>query len=134
MDAKPKKELPSWKGKTIAKPEDAQDLESHAALLEFKHKMGREDAEHSAHHEYAKKKHLEGAAHHLTGLKAAQATGSHSEAQKHSLIYKLHLEALSMDPMGPVPDEVKALVKDSDKFYKFKPHKNDALLFKNDKP
>ena len=123
---------PKWNGRKIAKEEDAHDLEQRAALYEFKHRMPRGDAEHRAHHEYRQDRHREAAAYHLQGLKAAQHAGSQEEGHKHGLMYQLHMKALGLDPMGPVPHEIKSLADKQDKFYKFKPHRGDVFLLQGD--
>jgi len=123
---------PSWNGRKIAKDEDKHDLESRAAVFEFKHRMARPDAEHRAHHEYKQDKHREAAAYHLQGLKAAQAAGSHEEGHKHGMMYQLHLKELGLDPMGPVPHEIQGLADKQEKFYRFKAHRGDAFLLQSD--
>jgi hypothetical protein len=124
---------PSWNGRKIAKDEDKHDLESRAAVYEFKHRMARPDAEHRAHHEYKQDKHREAAAYHMQGLKAAQAAGSHEEGHKHGMMYQLHMKELGLDPMGPVPHEIQGLADKQENFYRFKPHRGDAFLLQ-DKP
>ena len=123
---------PHWNGRKIAKDEDKHDLESRAAVYEFKHRMARPDAEHRAHHEYKQDKHREAAAYHMQGLKAAQAAGSHEEGHKHGMMYQLHMKELGLDPMGPVPHEIKGLADKQDKFYHFKAHRGDAFLLQDD--
>jgi hypothetical protein len=122
------KELYRWKGRPISKPEHTGDLESHAAVLEFKHRMTKEDAEHRAHTEYAKEQHQIAAAHHLAGLKAAQGAGNQDEARKHGLLYGEHLKRLGEDPMGAVPASIKSLSESQGKLYRFKPHSADTFL------
>lgn len=124
---------PSWNGRKIAKDEDKHDLESRAAVYEFKHRMARPDAEHRAHHEYKQDKHREAAAYHMQGLKAAQAAGSHEEGHKHGMMYQLHMKELGLDPMGPVPHEIQGLADKQENFYRFKAHRGDAFLLQ-DKP
>lgn len=124
--------MPLWNGKRIAKDDDTHDLERRAATYEFKHRMNRHDAEHRAHHEYRQEKHKEAAAYHLAGLKAAQASGSHEDAHKHGMMYQLHLKEIGLDPVGPVPTDVGALMEKLDRFYKFKPHHGDAFLLQDE--
>jgi hypothetical protein len=119
---------PVWQGKSITSESDKPELESRAAILEFKHRMPREDAEHRAHHEYKQKKHKEAAAHHFQGLKASEAAGNREEGAKHGAMYGLHLKELGLDPMGPVPNEIKGLAEKRPHFYKFKSHKGDNFL------
>ena len=126
MDDKPTG--PVWNGRKIAKEEDKHDLESRAAVFEFKHRMARPDAEHRAHFEYQQDKHREAAAYHMQGLKASQGAGSLEEGHKHGMMYQLHMKALGLDPMGPVPHEIQGLADKQEKFYKFKPHRADNFL------
>lgn len=125
---------PQWQGRSIAKDEDAHDLDQRAALYEFKHRMNRGDAEHRAHHEYKQDKHREAAAYHLQGMKASQASGSQEEGHKHGLLYQLHMKALGLDPMSAVPHEIQSLADKQDKFYKFRPHRGDLFLLQNQDP
>ena len=127
------KELPNWKGRVIAKLEDVSDLESRSAINEFKHKMPRADAEEAAYKAHKDAKHKEAAAHHLRGIKAAQGAGDHQEAQKHSLLYSQHMEKLGLNPLDAVPDEIKGLGEKQERFYKFRPHRNDAFVLQTDK-
>lgn len=121
-----------WQGRPITSPEDAHDLESRAAVGEFKHRQARPDAEHRAYFEYKQDKHREAAAYHLQGLKAAQAAGSHEEGHKHGMMYQLHMKQLGLDPMGPVPHEIQGLADKQEKFYRFKAHRGDAFLLQDD--
>lgn len=123
---------PLWQGRKIVKDDDGHDLEQRAGVYEFKHRMARGDAEHRAHHEYRQDKHREAAAYHLQGLKAAQAAGSQDEGHKHGLMYQLHMKALGLDPMGPVPNEIQSLAEKQDKFYKFRPHRGDVFLLQDE--
>ena len=123
-----KKTGPTWNGRKVAKESHIPDLEAKAAQLEFKNRMSKEDAEQRTHHTYKQEQHRLSAAHHLAGLKAAQAAGSHEEGHKHGILYAEHLKQLGLDPMGPVPDEIKSLVEKQDKFYRFKSHQGDNFL------
>ena len=120
--------VPNWNGKPIVKDEDKHDLEARSAILEFKNRQTREDAEHSAHHSYKQDRHREAAAYHLQGLKAAQAAGSHEEGRKHGAMYALHLEKLGLDSSGAVPEDIKSLADKQDHFIKFRAHRADAFL------
>jgi len=128
----PKLNFPQWNKRKIAKDEDAHDLDSRAAIFEFKHRMTRDDAEHRAHHEYKQDKHREAAAYHLQGLKASEAAGSREEGHKHGLLYQLHMKALGLNPMDAVPHEIQSLADKQEKFYKFKPHRADGFLLQGD--
>ena len=123
-----KNAIHKWNENLILDPDDIQGLEHEAALNEFEHGHPRSDAEDLAYKAYKTKFHREGAAHHLRGLKAAQASGDIDEAHKHGVVYSLHMESLGHDPMDAVPPEIAELVKDGKKQYKFKAHNSDRFL------
>lgn len=123
-----KDEIHKWNDQFILDPDDIQSLEHEAALNEFEHGNERSEAEKKAYQSYKAKFHREGAAHHLRGLKAAQASGDIDEAHKHGVVYALHMEALGHDPMDAVPPEINELIKDGKKQYKFKAHNADKFL------
>jgi hypothetical protein len=120
----------SWYNRPILSQDHIPELERSAALLEFGHGMHREDAEKHAYANYKVQHHQHAAAHHLRGLKAAQAAGDIEEAQKHGVAYSLHMENLGHDPMEAVPPNIRALAEaeDKPKAYKFKSHAGDALI------
>lgn len=121
-----------WLGKPIVSEDDKPDLEQRAAINEFGHKMPRHEAEAKAHEEYVREKRMDAAAHHLAGMRAAQGSGEMQEARKHGALYEMHMQALGLDHMGPVPAEIQARIGKTDqKVYKFKAHKGD--LFALDK-
>lgn len=120
-----------WENRPIVRDTDADKLEHRAALLEFGDGIPRHQAEEQAHSEYIAQVHREAAAHHLRGLRAAQASGDHAEARKHGESYHHHMTRLGHDSMDQVPDDIKELVEDEEKstHYKFKAHAADKLLF-----
>lgn len=119
-----------WKGQLILSQDHIPDLEYSAAIHEFEHGLPREEAEGEAYKSYKNKLHREGAAHHLRGLRAAQASGDIDEAHKHGVAYSLHMGELGHDPMDAVPDEIKKLAEGEGlkSQYKFKSNQADALL------
>lgn len=121
-----------WGGNFILNQDHIPDLEHAAALYEFEHGFPREEAEKKAYGDYTSKHHREGAAHHLRGLRGAQASGDIDEAHKHGVLYSLHMSQLGHDPMDAVPPEIKELAeKDGKKtHYKFKSNASDAFLLK----
>jgi hypothetical protein len=125
-----KNEKHHWYKRPIITQDHIPDLERDAALNEFEQGLPREDAEENAYQAYRRKHHIEGAAHHLRGLKAAQEAGDLDECKKHGVAYSMHLGHLGHDPMDAVPDEVKKLVdgETKPKVYKFKSHKSDHFL------
>lgn len=117
----------------ITDPDHAHDLESRAAINEFHHKMPRSEAESKAHSDYVRDRHVEAAAHHLAGMKAAHGAGDMDAARKHSVMYNLHIKALGHDPISPPPQEVVAASKkETPSVYKFKPHKSDAFAIEKE--
>lgn len=127
---KKKAELPQWMGKKIVHPDHIQHLEQAAAINEFHHKMPREHAETKAHNDYRLEQHTIAAAHHLQGAKAAQGAGDMESARKHGAMYEMHVRQLGHEPVGPVPDVVRAHLDNPERtsIYKFKPHKSDIFL------
>lgn len=125
---------PLWQGKPILDPDHAHDLEQRAALHEFQGKLDRKSAEDQAHGDYRREHHQTGAAFHLQGMRAGQASGHMDEAKKHGAMYALHLKALGHDPYGEVPPEIKTRAdkEDREKLYRFKAHKSDLFLLDGD--
>jgi hypothetical protein len=117
-------------GKTILSEPHKDELERDAALLEFEHGLPREQAEKQAYDSYSKKHHQAGAAHHLMGLRAAQANNDLEEAKKHGIAYGFHLNALGLDPLDQVPDEINELINEDGRksHYKFKAHPSDKFF------
>lgn len=119
-----------WQNRQIFKDTHMDDLERRAALKEFEDGMPRSQAETAAYEEYLREHHSAAAAHHLRGLRAAQAAGDLDEARIHGEAYHQHMTKLGHDSMDQVPDYIKALTEDEGKprHYKFKAHPADALL------
>lgn len=122
-------EFPEWMGRRIVSKEHVGDLEHSAATHEFQHGHPRHEAERRAYEDYRRQHHLAAAAHHLQGSRSAQGSGDMDEARKHGLAYRLHLQALDMDPFDGVPEEIRALADGEAKpRHHFTAHKGDALL------
>lgn len=111
----------------LVKPEHGSDLEQASAINEFGKKMPREQAEAEAYKAYKLRQHVEAAAHHLAGTKAAHAAGDMEAARKHSLMYDLHSKAIGHEPVGPAHPDVVAQLANASKVYRFKPHHGDQL-------
>jgi hypothetical protein len=126
-----KHQLPQWLGRDIVSEEHFQDLEQRAAVHEFHSKMPRHEAEAKAHDDYVKEHREKAAAHHLAGMKMAQAVGNLDEAKKHWTLYDLHLKALGKDSIGQIPAEIEHRLKEDQvgKMYRFKAHHGDAYAF-----
>ncbi len=117
-----------WQGRRIQHPDHAHGLERRAAVLEFGHKLPRQAAEQQAHDEYRREALLDAAAHHLAGMKGANAAGEWKGAKAHSEAYSKALKAVGHDPLGPVPEEVTRRLPGVKGLYKFRPHPGDNLL------
>lgn len=126
-----------WLGRPILDPDHLHDLETRSAILEFgADKLPRTEAEGRAWEEYRKDQHARAAAYHYMGVKAAQGSGNREDAHKHGAMYDLHVKALGLNSIGPVPPEVQHHVESPDKpnIYKFKAHKGDAFVLQSSKP
>jgi hypothetical protein len=126
----PEKKTAFWAGHPLLTPKDSEPLELAAAVNEFHHGMDRESAEKHALDEYRREHHARAAAHHLMGMRAAQASGSHDDAKKHYDMYGLHLKALGHETHEAVPGEVKRYTEGEnvDRAYHFKGHGADQFL------
>ena len=127
---KPKKQHMWLDRYPITDPKHVHTLETAAAVHEFLTRLPRHEAEARAHDEYKKDQILESAAHHLSGMKAAHASGSLEESKKHGVMYGLALQQLGHDPLGPVPPEVSHKLKNLEvtaPIYKFKAHRGDSF-------
>jgi hypothetical protein len=128
--AKQKLELPMWAGRPLAEHGHANQLDLDAAVNEFGLKMPREQAEDEAYHQYlyhpSKGQHAQAAFHHLSGMKAAHASGDMDAARKHSLMYNLHAKALGKSPVDAAR-ELSMHIKEPAKVYRFKAHRGDAF-------
>lgn len=123
------KNIPMWLDRhPIVDEGHSHDLETRAAINEFHYHMPRQAAEERAYKEYLRDRHLDAAAHHLAGVKAAHASNDMESARKHGGMYQLHMKMLGLDPVGPPPGEIASrLREDPPSVYKFKPHKADLF-------
>jgi hypothetical protein len=123
--------FPKWRDQyPITDADHTHDLETQAALNEFMHKLPRHEAEAEAHRSYRKEQLAEAAAHHYLGMKSAHAAGAKDEAKKHGVFYALALKELGHEPVGDLPPDVSAKVKNLEQTappYRFKPHKGDSF-------
>jgi hypothetical protein len=119
----------NWMGRDTLHEDHTKDLETTAAHHEFSGKMSREEAEGKAYDDYKRKHHVEGAAHHLHGLRGAAANGEREDGQKHAALYKMHLKAAGFNPHDTPPPEVVDKVSDKE-WAKFSNHPSDDLLGK----
>lgn len=103
----------NWLGRHTLSDEHGKELEQKAAHHEFGGKLPRDEAEQKAYDDYKRNHHLEGAAHHLHGLRNAANLGERGDGAKHSAMLKMHLKALGFNPHDVPPPEV--LEKMSDK-------------------
>lgn len=102
------RDTPTWLGRDIADQSHSADLEKLAAVNEFDKGMPREMAEAEAYHQYRVDQHAQAAAHHLTSMKMARASGAHEESDRHALMYEQHVRAMGENPFGGTPTAVKA--------------------------
>ena len=127
--------IPQWLGRNILDPAHVQDLELRSAVGEFQDKLPRHEAEERAYSDYQKEHREKAAAHHLDGMKGAQAVGDKETAMRHSLLYQMHLKALGHPEIGPVPPEIQRHVDAEDKKspVKFKAHAGDLFALQDHK-
>lgn len=131
MAGAPKK----WQDRVILADEHGPELTQRAAELEFKERLHREAAEAQAYREYHRKHVLAAAAHHLRGMKAAQATGDTDEARKHGAMYEMHMGKLGLDPWQEPPRELKSAMTADDRSaaHKFRAHPGDTFVVEEHK-
>ncbi len=123
-----------WGDKRVLHPDHIGGLDLAAAKYEFGDRMPRSQAEAKAHEDYTREQRLDAAAHHLMGSKASLAAGDHESARKHGALYHAHLEALGMQPVGPVPPEVTKRLAMVQGVHKFKAHTGDLLTLAPGEP
>lgn len=119
-----------WQGHPAKDENHVRDLDLRAAIFQFHHGLDRTAAEERVKHEDRVERHRAAAAHHLDGLRAANAVGNTEDAAKHHSFYSLHLKALGLDPAGPVPSEVQRHRESDERShaYKFKASPDDQFL------
>lgn len=130
MAEKDKKEVAPWLGRYKVISEDHHpDLDSRAAVHEFRGKLPREQAEIEAHSDYLRDQAYRSAAHHLLGTRAAVASGNESAAQKHGQAYATAIQAAGHSPIESPPQKVLDYIKDAKQHvYSFKNHEADGLF------
>lgn len=117
-----------WKGRPVADAAAVPDLDVSAAIHQFGGGVTRGEAEERAYGEYRKRQATEAAAHHLRLYRAATSAGDREVANRHKLIYDVHVRTLGENPAGQPPQQVKALVGDgAEPATRFKPHPADSL-------
>lgn len=125
-----KKEQASWLGRMIYNAAHAADLERSAAVFEFGQGLDRQASEDAAYQKYITTHHAKAAAHHLTQMKAARASGAFDAAAQHSSLYSEHIKKLGASPFDGPPPEVLAFVGSGPepRAFDFKPHEADVTL------
>lgn len=114
----------------VSSHEHIRDLESLAAVNEFgPAKMPRHKAEEEAHKFYVTGEREQAAGHHLRGMKVAQAHGDTLSAQKHALLYQVHMRALGHNPYEAPPSHIAHASRQAspEMQYAFKPHSSDMF-------
>jgi hypothetical protein len=129
------KAAPLWKDKyPISDAEHVHHLDTLSAIHEFGSKLPRHEAEEKAYEDYKKDRHIESAAHHYNGLKAAHAVGDMETAKKHAVFYSLASKSLGLNPHDEPSEEISNKAKyEPTGITKFKPHKSDLFLLNKDK-
>ncbi len=119
-----------WQGHPVRDEAHQRELDLKAAIFQFHHGLDRAAAEQRVKHEDRVERHQKAAAHHLDGMRAANAVGNHEDAQQHHGLYTLHVKALGHDPATAVhPDVSKWQGKNAEKHaYTFKGHGDDQFL------
>lgn len=108
---------------------DLDTLDTDAAIHEFHQGMDRTSAEETAYSTYRRNKLLDGAAHHLGGMQAAQALGDTDTAGRHGELYDRYLQEVGLNLGGPIPSEVRErLDKAKAPKYRFRGHPADSWL------
>lgn len=139
----------TWQGRTIYDPKHTHDLNQMAAIKEFGQELNpktqkpytREEAEEAAYNHYRGEHLRRHAAHHVAGMKMAQAAGDMQSLYEHKLLYNEALKHLQQahvegggqgEPYsanGPVPPDVAMYVSPNySSLYKFKSHPADDLV------
>jgi hypothetical protein len=124
------KEVKPWLGRYKVISEDHHpDLDSRAAVHEFRGKLPREQAEQEAHKDYLQDHAYRSAAHHLLGIRAALAGGNEAAAEKHGSAYATAMKAAGHGALETPPEKVLNYLKDlKSKVYSFKNHEADGLF------
>ena len=130
--SQPKPQPNPWLNKySILDDADQNSLEADAAVNEFKLGMPKDQAESKAHQDYLKQHALKVAAHHLQGIRVANASNAEEAAKMHGKAFEAAMKhaGLSTDK---VPPEVQALVDASKPIYNYKSHPADAFFLPKD--
>jgi hypothetical protein len=125
-----KNEIPqNWNGQSVLSGDHIPELETDAYMAEAQG-LPRDLAAQQVYQQYKRKHHVQAAAMHYKGMKAAQSMGNPQEAQKHMLTYGLHVQAMGLDPYGATHPEILAAAQDPNLAipYKFTAHPADAFL------
>src|ERR1035437_4540487 len=119
----------------VTSPDHTNDVDQKAALHEFDGKMPRHLAEEKAYSDYRREQHLHGAANHLRGLKAAQASGDREDARRHSAMLEAHAKKVGFDPYTDTPSELNQYMHEDtpEAVHKFKAHRSDLLALDDHK-
>lgn len=119
-----------WLNRAITDHGDQKILEAEAAHNELHGKMPRSQAEDVTYANYKRKEHMAAAGHHLKNLRLAIAKGEKKDAEKHSTLYKLHIQAMGLNPSHPAPPEAEESASKpmTEKGHRFSNHPADILL------
>lgn len=117
----------NWLGRPITHVDHADQLEAAAAIHEFDGGLPRHVAEARAYKDYLDRQALQGAAHHLIGMRAAHAAGDQKSAASHFLAYSAAVKHLGHNPYGE-PHESVAANMPHQSVYRHRPHASDSLF------
>jgi hypothetical protein len=119
----------SWRGHPVANEKDAQDLEAVAA---HRASLGSQDLDGGSHiyNQYRKQTHEKAAAHHMCAAQELDHSGQKEAADRHRIMFKMHLGAAGHNPRHGIPDAVKAhvIATPRRKLSFYESHPGDALL------
>ena len=118
-----------WLDKQVLHPDHVHELEKRAASLEFEEHIPRKAAETQAYREYRHDNHRKSSAHHLRGMKAAQAAGDGKAAAKHGAMFEQHMKALGHEPWSELPADVaKHMKTPEEEVHRFRAHQGDRFI------
>jgi len=121
--------MSKWANRSVLDPEHHRELDTSAAIYEFKHRMPRHAAEEQAYNDYIKSHAITSAAHHLLGMRAAHAVGNDSAAAAHHESYSKALRHLGVSSDSNPPPEVLNRAKSlATSIYDFRSHVSDKAV------
>ncbi len=117
-----------WGQREILDKLDRWDLERWAADLEVCELLPRDVAEKRAYDKYIRIQHAKAAGHHLAGIDCMKFNSNLMDAQRHSVMYGLHLHEIGLTPTDGVSPEIFAQKPFIYESKIFQSHPADSLL------